>query len=284
MPENEWFPSYRDELFGTLYPLAEDATLVTQNGLTLDRKLFLDAALYPIGAPKTMAITSITIDSSYNVSLEIGGGANPTALLAVCSMFNLPTGNMLKVYDKNALPGGVLLINPDGIQAFQTWPVGKYKLLPNAAPFVASVCHPVPPQAVNAIVVNGVPFTHDVTMFADFGVVLSATSLTLAGEMVPAAGIMIHTIGEVYANRATCADSPLFKPAIALTELMFVDQHRKKFVVKPDHSGNLNINVGDNFAADTALRITAVDDTITFTVTGMPTTSYMRKPTKGGLG
>lgn len=260
-----WYPEYRDELLGTLYPFTDDSTLVSQDGFTLDSKLFLDAAIYPLVQVSRLSVTALTVSLDGTVVLQIGGGGTAFVLEAVFNVLDLP--EVISLVDSSGLPGGVLVPNPSGLVTLQAWPAGTHKFQPGAADFVATVCHAVPPQLVTGISVGGRVFNGDVWIYGYNGIVVTAAGLTNLADYLPANAIVINAVGNPYPKRIQCT-TETYTPAVPINELVFIGADRRRVTVPPDHHGNISFIVGSNVAEDTAMRITPGENTVTFEVVG----------------
>jgi hypothetical protein len=192
---------WRDESIGSLYPFGDGATLVDASGvITLDRDMFLDATLYPIGGAAGLYLTQITVATALRqVTLAIGNVATPQLCSAVFDPLAIPAA--LVVEDAYQRPAGLLVCDPTRMAIAQTWPSGTYTFAATATPWAASCIIPLPALGVRGFTTaGGGALAGDVWLAGGDGVVLSFS----------AGAIQVDIVGDPLYLRRLCAPTGLF--------------------------------------------------------------------------
>lgn len=253
---------WRDEATDSKYPFADAATLISRDGSAIDKAIFLDASIYPIGGDVGMHLTSIIVGDDA-VTLYIGTLAD----LQLCSgTFDpLAPPTAIKLEDEWGRAAGVLIANELLLAEFQTWELGTYEFEPGATEFAASVCIPVPEIGVRGLITeNGDLFTGDVWITGEYGVVVREDfDESVDGKRV----IRIDVVGEPLYRRILCegpADSPL-GPVDLFESINYLKTING---MKPDRYGDWKITAGSNEAYDTILRIYPTPEGVKFEAVG----------------
>jgi hypothetical protein len=228
------FPAFRDQQQVTPYPFADDATLRTSDGLTIDPAMFLDVSLHPVGLTAGGRLASVTVTTA-SVAIAVGDRKNVQLATAVFDTTTLPP--VLKLLDSHNRSAGILLADPLLLAVLRAWPIGKHVFPIGAAEFVASVCIPSPVSVVEGFTVNGAGLlTDEVWLAGDRGVVLRE----IDGE------IRVDIVGD-----------PLFVRRLCQSVRQFATPRFIKTIngCPPDAAGNFNITVGNSLTSDTIIRI-----------------------------
>jgi hypothetical protein len=256
VPEMLWYPSYRDEFSGGLYPFGDTATLVSDTrAIALAPGMLIDAAVYPVGGGPNARIASVIAEAA-QVTFIVGDDTNP----ATCSTSFDPLAPppLLLLLDPLGRPAGVLVVDPTAMAAAQTWPLGTYTFRSPSAGFAARCCFPSPAAGVNALIVNDTPVAGETWLIGDDGVILTAAD----------DGIRMDIVGDpLSARRAGEALGEFATPRFVRT--LRIDDGSGNFVdVTPDENGDIQLIVGDAAAADTALRVAPQSGAIIVKVVG----------------
>jgi hypothetical protein len=250
------FPQWRDQNETTNYPFAQYVTL--SNGMvTLLEGTLIDAALYPIGGGAQLRLSQVVV-THQTVTVYIGD--NDTALLA-SGQFSLtdPPYNvgLVDVYNR---PAGVLISEPQRLGLFASWGVGTFTFESTATEFAATVCFPTPQIGIRGIqLADGTVLTGQVWLVGGLGVQLSHTTVyaedpaTGGNTVLPLEVIRVDVVGDPLYLRALSPTS-LFQTPQFLKTLTFQDS-KQTVICGPDEFGDVKILVGNNLAADTALRV-----------------------------
>lgn len=235
MPEIR-FPEFRDQMAPTLYPFNDSATLTSTTQQTIDRDMFLDAGLHPIGvAGPYLYISSIEI-APREVTITFADSTREDRAFAVFDP--LAATEMIPVTDTVGRPAGVLVASIPSIPRFTAWPIGRHTFLPTATQLVPSCVIPTPEVGVRGLVLDTADlFTDDVVIVGENGVVVRQD-----GEST----IRIDVVGDPLFRRKLC--DPI--------ELFSVPRFVKTINgCPPDPNSNYNLTVGGNITDATILRV-----------------------------
>lgn len=245
-----WGRQYREENQAPRYPFADQATLLTADGLAFGPDVLLDASLYPAGAGAVLALTSVVVSpDARTVTLWVGDEANTQRASAAFDPIGPPAS--LPVTDPQGRPAGLLVADPLVLTALAGWPAGTHTFPAGSADFVASCVIPTPEAGLRALVTpDGTVFSGDVWLVGQDGVVLSYSG----------GNIRVDVVGDPLFTRRACAPGGLFTTPNFLRSLNNVG---------PDLYGNFNLIPAPATWGQTALRITPEGtDTLRVSVAG----------------
>lgn len=257
MSELVWYPAYRDEYAGGLYPFGDASTLVSDDGsIALMPGMLVDAAIYPIGGVDRARIAAISVAPRL---ITVTLGDSGSAATASASFDPLAAPSTLDLLDPLGRPAGLLVADPTALAAAQTWPQGTYTFAVGVAEFAARCVFPVPSAGVLSVAAAGSAATGDVWLVGDAGVVLSSPD---------GSTIRVDVVGDPLSGRRVCEDPGLFTTPPLVTSLAVSDGTNPPVVLTPDDRGDVQIVVGSALAADTALRLVPTADGFKIGVVG----------------
>jgi hypothetical protein len=243
MPEHILFGEFRDQGIGTPYPFADTATLVATGPTTiqLDKDLFLDAIVYPIGGGPRLGLVQIEVaDRAVSFGFGIPGGA-PLCRATFDPLAPLAT---LPVADALARPAGLLICNPVLLAEAQSWAVGTYILAAGAGELAASCTIPIPAAGVRALATDdgSPPAAGDVWLVGERGVVIRPDP----EDPGPHPAIRVDVVGDVLWLRTLCNPDNLFATP------GFVHSINN---IAPCPGGDFQLTIGSHDATDTIIRL-----------------------------
>lgn len=236
MSERILFPEFRDQFEPTLYPFMDTATLTATNNQQIDRDLFLDASLYPIGsAGGFVYIANINITPRLVTVLF---SDRTRKEIARTTFDPLLAPDVLRVYDVWDRSAGVLVSESLRLSRFTSWANGDHIFNPTATQFVPSCVIPTPEIGVRGMLTEkGELFTGDLTVVGDNGVVVREESPGV---------IRVDIVGDPLFRRKLCVPIDLFNPPAFVKTINGCP---------PDKYGNFNLTVGDHLSDTTIVRI-----------------------------
>lgn len=267
------YPEWRDEQEPTNYPFGDQATLVNAAGDTLLAGTLLDAHLYPIGGKEGIYLSQVDINFS-TVTVTIGDKYNDN--LASGSFRLTAPGNLIKLRDAYGRPAGVLVSESIRLAIMQSWGIGLHVFTPDQTEFAASCCMPTPEIGVRGVVLeDGSLFTGQVFIVGSDGVVISKEEVIMpvrcgqASQLVPV--IRVDVVGDPLFRRRLCTPHTLFVTPNPVRKIRVINGDRIYECV-PDQLGNLTIQMNDNLASDTALRVHQTPEGLIIEAVGSKTT------------
>lgn len=233
--QRQFVPDWYNESEGSTYPFGDDASFVTDTGLTLGRTAILDAVIYPDAdiLPRLTAITTDRTSAEFTFSDESGN--------VVASGTKTHGDGSQAVYLTDPLDRqiGVLVLNEDGELPFIGWPVGEHAL---DLPLVPTCVIPVV-SVVEGFLTEGEDYTSGkVFLVGDAGVVVRPEPDPDPG--VPA--IRIDLVGDPLFRRRICSPQDRF------TTPNFV---RTINGLAPNEFGEFPIAVGQHLSPEPIVRI-----------------------------
>lgn len=236
MPERILFPEFRDQFETTTYPFMDTATLVAADGQKLDRDIFLDASLYPIGSVGgSVYISNINIAPRL-VTISIADRSRSAKATTAFDPLFAP--DILRVYDVWDRSAGVLVSDSLRLSRFTSWAAGDHIFDATATTFVPSCVIPTPEIGVRGLLTEkGELFTGDLTVVGDNGVVVREEGPGI---------IRVDIVGDPLFRRKLCVPIDLFKPPAFIKTINGCP---------PDKYGNFNITVGDHQNETTIVRV-----------------------------
>lgn len=239
MEQRVFYRQWRDEQAGSKYPFADRCALTTSDGLALAPDTFLDASLYPVGAPRRLFLAEVRLAGSLTVTLVVGDESG--AEVATAAFDGLSPPAELALADRYGRPAGLLVSTPDRLAVFQTWGLGSRRF-GQQAEFAAACVIPVPGDGVRGFVLaDGTLFAGDVWVVGEDGVVVRRD-----GDRV----IRVDLVGDPLFRRRLCDPADLFNTPGFIRTINGQP---------PDASGDFKVTVNGELAGDTILRVYPTD-------------------------
>lgn len=251
MPERILFPEFRDQYADTLYPFMDGASLTAQaTGQSIDRDLFIDASLYPIGSTGGFIyVSNINIQPR---AVRISFADRTRREKASVTFDPLFAPDLLRVHDEWDRPAGVIVSESLKLARFSSWEPGDHTFQPAATQFVPSALIPTPEVGVRGILTaKDELFTGDLLIVGENGVVVRQ-------ELDPEV-IRVDIVGDPLFRRRLCTPIDLF------TTPRFIKTING---CAPDKYGNFNLTVGDHFNETTIVRVYKSDDGLVIEAVG----------------
>jgi hypothetical protein len=253
---------WRDEQADSKHPFADSASLISREGAAIDKAIFLDANIYPVGGSENMYLSSIAVGSD-QVVLYIGTLADAQLCSGVFDPLNPPS--TVRLEDMWGRAAGVLVSDELLLAQFQSWELGTYTFDDDAAEFAAAVCVPTPEIGVRGLITeDGDLFTGDVWLTGEYGVVVREDLDESDGDKRV---IRIDAVGDPLFRRLLCegtAQSPL-GPVDLFKSINYLKTING---MAPDQYGDWKITAGSNEAYDTILRIYPTPEGVKFEAVG----------------
>jgi len=238
MPEYHLFPEFRDQFQETAYPFMDNATLTADTGQVIDRDMFLDASLHPIGVLTGYLYISQIVVQSREVTITVADRSRREKATAT---FDPATGpDNLRIVDEYGRPAGLFVTANETLQRFSSWSLGTHVFSIAATQFVPSCIIPTPAVGVRGLVTEQGDFiTGDAMIVGDNGVVVRQ-------DPADPTIIRVDIVGEPLFRRQLCTPIDLFT---APTFIKTING------CPPDEYGNFNITIGDHLNAQTIIRL-----------------------------
>lgn len=251
MPERILFPEFRDQYNDTLYPFMDGAVLTSQStGQQIDRDLFIDAALHPIGSEGGFIyVSNINVQPR---AIRLSFADRRRREIASVTFDPLFAPDLLRIHDEWDRPAGVIVSESLRLSRFSSWEPGDHIFQPDATRFVPTCVIPTPEVGVRGILTEkGELFTGDFIVVGDNGVVVRQ-------EADPEV-IRVDIVGDPLFRRRLCVPIDLF------TTPRFIKTING---CPPDQFGNFNLTVGDHFNETTIVRIYKSDEGLVIEAVG----------------
>jgi len=227
----------------TNYPFADNATMVSRNGMVVAKTVFLDARVY---APNSGALQFIK-------SMRLVSGALLVEIADTSGVIATGTypgsGAVIPLYDKYGRDVGVLYGDPDGISGLSPGDT-RVEFDVGALPFVSSVLVPQVQPVVRGIYVKEDELlSGDVWLIGEDGVVLTASEDTIS----------VNIVGDHFFIRKLCASElPAFRPGRPLKTLIINEGGSFLGNLIPNVYGNVFLRPGRDLADDNIIRINPI--------------------------
>ena len=241
MAVQQLFPEWRNRQQRVNYPFSDSATLFNSIGVEIDRELFLDAAIYPVGGTAGAYLKRITASLS-NIIFTIADSVNGETATGTYTFGSVDTAQpgLVKLLDKYNRTAGVLVSTHDKLELLNgVYPVGKHEFKQSQTEFVSSVVTPLPAAGVRGFLLDdGTIVSGEVWLVGSSGFVLRYVD----GE------IIIDAVGDPYASAKDCEVTQAQTPVPFCGIRTFNG-------IEPDSTGNFSITTGANVVSDNVLRI-----------------------------
>lgn len=295
MPERILYPQFRDQFEPTTYPFVAKARLRNDAGDFLLEGTLLDAHLYPIGAKERMYLSKVVVEHGH-VTIHIGDAYNQSLASGTFEVTD-PPDHVLLTDDYNR-PAGILVSQRQRLALFQTWGTGTHEFLLGDTEFASTCCMPMPEIGVRGLLLDdGTLFTGRVWILGEDGVVVRYSTMLLPagcyrglegadmenrGDLLLEDGIPMGLDNsgttEIPLIRVDIVGDPLFRRYLCEGENLFTTPNpiRKLrirhaggvFECPPNADGNFTIQMNDDLAANTVLRIRVDPAGIVFEAVG----------------
>lgn len=263
MPERVLYQEWRHANDATKYPFSDRATLTNAAGKVIPEGLFLDAALYPVGAAAGLFLSQVDITHS---EATIWVGLTSNRLMASGTFSLLDNDGKITLTDANGRPAGLLVSEAQRLAVLASWGVGSHEFTRIQTEFAATVHFPVPAKGVSGIRIGatGPILTGDVWIVGSNGVVLRPDTGN-EGERI----MRLDVVGDPLFRRRLCDPEALFQTPRFITRVRVVGANQS-FECTPDELGNIQLAVANGLATDTVLRLTPVREGIRIGAVGSP--------------
>jgi hypothetical protein len=252
MPNLQLHPEFRDQYEGTKYPFMDNATMVSEEDQAIDRDLFEDASLFPIGdTVGILYIGRIEVETR-SVRIVIMDSNRVERCSAEFDPLFAP--ELLRLTDPFGRPAGILVSKKLKLARFTAWQIGSHLFANNAAQFVPSCVIPTPEVGIRGVMTeDGDLFVRDFLIVGDNGVVVR--------EEEPGC-IRVDIVGD-----------PLFRRKLCIPVDLFTTPRFVKTIngCPSDQYGNINLTVGDHLNEQTILRIYPTNAGLTVEAAGANT-------------
>lgn len=231
------------------YPFADYATLVNRNGDAVDRDLFDDARLYPIGGTVGIHLGKISVTGSeltfhiHDLSGELASGAFD---------FGAPPSEV-PLYDVYGRPAGILVSTAERLGALDgIYGEGEVEFEREQTEFAASVVVPMPSPGVRGILLDdGNVLSGDIWLVGEDGVVLRLDD----------SKIRVDVIGDPYVQDKDCEEEGA--PLPQFCGLRSINQ------ITPNDEGDFKLRVGGNLVGDPVIRIVPIINGVRVEMVGL---------------
>ncbi len=281
MPERIQFPEWPDANATTNYPFSAVATM-TNGKRTLAQGVFLDAALWPVGAVGALYLSRVVVGQT-SITVYVGDDATPELAHGT---FDFPvTQSALQLVDAYGRPAGTLASDANRLAVLAGWGTGDYSFAADQTEFVASTCFPQPASAVRGVLLDdGTLLDGEVWLVGDDGVALRHEQVTRP-DGVTQDVIRVDVVGDPLFRRRLCFPLDLFATPRFLRELVITDG-RQYLSLSPDAAGGVKMTANNDLAQDTVLRIRSAGTEIVIEAVGntgafipLTDTTYTPPPT-----
>lgn len=235
----EIFTQWRNNNERVNYPFSDIATLRNSSNVHIDRDLFDDARLYPIGSGSDLYLNKITVtdtDLTFHVADSVNGEL-------ASGGFKLadPAPDNIALYDIYGRPAGILVSKAEKTAILPNlYEKGETLFEADQTPFAPTVIVPLPQPGLRGFLLDdGNIVAGDIFLVGVDGVVLSKED----GK------IRVDIIGDPYARAEACTEEG-FSPPI-YCGLRTING------IPPDFTGDWKLSIGSNepFARKDILRV-----------------------------
>lgn len=243
MNQDILFPQWRNSNENVNYPFSDGATLINDNGHTINRELFVDARLYPVGGLAGMYLSRVAVLDN-EVRLYVANPDGTEIAYGVFSYPAIPANGEIPVVDLYGRAAGVLVSTQQQLlEVPAAFSKGDTPFSAAQTEFAATAAIPIPDIGIRGFITDdGQAVFGDVYIVGDVGIVLSDDE---AGE------IRVDMLGDPYAKVKDCNTRD---PLPAYCPLKTING------ISPDANGDWKITVGGNSAIDNVFRVTQVSE------------------------
>ena len=233
------FLEWRNNNQNVNYPFSDLATLRNTENVTLDRDLFADARLYPIGGDYGLYLSRIHVTASV---LTFWLADSTEAELAYASFDftnDLLIPNDLAVTDLYGRPAGILVSTATQLRLLSgQYPAGDTLFTADQTPFASTVIIPTPQLGVRGFLLDdGQIVADNVCLVGSEGVVLRLED----------GCVRVDVVGDAYAFQKACENEGF--PQTTFCGIKTING------IAPDRTGNFWLSIGGNVTQDNILRI-----------------------------
>jgi hypothetical protein len=166
------FTEWRDNNENVKYPFSDSASLTNSQNIILDRDLFDDARVYPLGSVVGLHLSKLTVGSS-DIIFSISD--DETKDIASGTFISGSLVDDITLVDKFNRPAGILVSSSTRLEGiFGKYSKGEIVFTRDQTEFAPSVSIPMPQIGVEGFVLDdGTLLTGDVILIGTDGVVLS---------------------------------------------------------------------------------------------------------------
>ena len=264
MPQRTIYNHWYAEQESSKYPFSDNASLIANTNIELDRAVFLDANLYPAGNLENLYVSRIVV-SLPNISIYVSS----TSVVDICSVtfdaFDATLNGILQLKDTHNRPAGVLVSTALNLKLFRTWDEGTHVFTEDAASFAISAVIPTPEEGVRGFTIKEKDYvSNEVWFIGERGVVLrNETDATSNCK-----NIRVDVVGDPLWRRRQCKDKTVTIGASTFPLFGNVNYLKTINGNPPDVYGNFVFATGDQLQQTNALHIMSSADGIKFEIVG----------------
>jgi hypothetical protein len=248
---------YERELLDTKYPFVPSATL-TNGEVVIPQDLFTDCLFYPAVDDGRLYLSVVEV-SHNRVKISIGSDSDDN----YCTTeFSLPvTQSKLTVVDRQQRSAGVLLSSSDRLGLLAAWGIGTHTFSRDEAEFCVT-CYAVPSGAgVSGIALpTGNVVSGEVWLVGSDGVILTTTTGSTSV-------VQINVVGDPLFLQKECESTVLFEPINPVRSITVVNGE-ESFTCVPDAAGNFSLQMNNQLANNTSLRLHTTELGVVIEVAG----------------
>lgn len=233
------YAEWRNQNEQVNYPFADSATLVNADGVSIDRALFVDARLYPVGGDETLYLRRVSVEEE-RVRFYLAIGETEIAY-GELDLLAIPSNGEVPVLDLVGRPAGVLVSSPVALAAVPgSFQRGDTVFPEDATHFAPSVVVPMPDVGVRGFVTDdGDAVYGEAILIGEQGIVLSLED----------GAIRVDALGNPFAKHEDCQDQDPLPPYCPVRTINGIG---------PDENGDFKLTIGGNSAVDNIFRVVQV--------------------------
>ena len=257
---------WRDENDRSNFPFEDGASLRSDSGMVLLPGTFLDAVLYPAEATGALFLSQVLLRSG-SVTLTIGDAEHDNLCTGTFDLQDPP--EEIRLVDSYGRSSGLLVSEPLRLAVFQAWSLGTHTFTAEQTPLVAAVSWLQPDPGVQGLLLGDTGaelVAGEVWLVGGDGILLSYREVVEPPGLTRSV-IRIDAVGDPLFLRQLCSEPGLFQSPRFLRQLV-VQKGPRTHTVLPGGSGDVQITVGSQLAADTVLRISPTATGMIFDTVG----------------
>jgi hypothetical protein len=230
------YAPWRDNNQKINYPFSDTARLFNDAGASLDRDLFDDARIYPVGGSVGLYLNRVTLAGPM-VTFAIGDPEHGELATTTYDANAAPAE--LALVDAYGRPAGILVSDAIRLAAVVSrYGEGDTVFEPDETEFAPSVAIPLPQAGLRGVLLDdGAILASDVYLVGEDGVVVSYED----------GAIRVDALGDPYALQKSCDDEGA--PLPVFYGLKTING------IPPDQNGDFKFSVGANMASEPILRL-----------------------------